>query len=249
MAPKSSGVFNMAQSVLRRILCVAFGVCVLSAVGGCKTTETPAPESSTSDLGKFENYTTFVWPSGSSVHPRDHAALGEQMTQYGRYVGHVLHRSASGTSECAWLGGEWMRRFNEVRAAMSGSNSDKFCATVEKCFVTETLPVGTGTDRSKYCQYGNCGEGGHVGACLAHTYGFGDNEIRICSSENDHMFAMVKSPSEKDWCILDRWSNIGHYRCGVDWDKATSGVTVDGVRTNENWFQRVTCKTLAEFLR
>lgn len=125
----------------------------------------------------------------------------------------------------------------------------QYCDAVKSQFVDELLPTAPWYKpwaKSSYCQYANCGEGGLVGACLAFDFGFRDDEIRVCTSENDHLFAMVVSSEPNDWCLLDRWNNIGFFRCGVNWDPVKEVVIVDGEPTEENWFQRVKCVTLGE---
>ena len=103
-----------------------------------------------------------------------------------------------------------------------------------------------------YAPYGNCGEGGRVGACLALKAGFSKGKIRTCASSNDHFFAMVKQsdPAQK-WCVLDRWPLVAsdNFACGVDWDEAGRGVTHNGVNMPQKWFQDVKCIDFGSYLK
>ena len=138
------------------------------------------------------------------------------MRQYSVLVGTLLKRAPVGPGEVSWTTHIRSSQYRAYRMA-SWMGSRSFCNKVVEQLVDRLVPGG-----STYLQYGNCGEGGHVGACLAKSAGFRDSEIRVCASRNDHFFAMVKheNPFMK-WCILDRWKIAGdNFRCGIDVDTA-----------------------------
>lgn len=120
---------------------------------------------------------------------RNYDALGAQMEEYGQYVGTLLHRDARERSEDAWRYGERMERVSEVHRAHHVSMGT-YCAAVKEHFIA-FLPIGEGSRRSDFYQYGNCGEGSHVGACLAYGYGFKSDEIRRCESDDDSSRALA----------------------------------------------------------
>jgi hypothetical protein len=201
------------------------------------------------DSGKIGQYTVFVWPkvgvaSQLSVAQRKDE-IKRNMVEYSNLVGTLLARSPRGLGEDVWL--RYRRGFNlaPVWAAESTGDSRLWCRKIVNHLVNSFVPEG-----SEFIQYGNCGEGGHVGACLAKAYGFSDDEIRLCSSENDHFFAMHKDPDGNAWCILDRWAldPVGNYNCGVDIDTKKRVVTFNGAEVAQEWFQRTSCKTLKEFM-
>lgn len=194
--------------------------------------------------GPNDCYTVYQWPA--SLPDRDHDAIAAQMREYSKLVGTLLKRQAKGPGEETWLNYARSNANREVyRAAPRGA--DAFCGAVVKSFVNTMLPEG-----SDFRQYGNCGEGGHIGACLAYKAGFEEDEIRFCSSDHDHFFAMVqaKDPADK-WCVLDRWSliNSDNYACGVDWESDSRTITYKGERVDMQWFTDVTCSTMEDYLR
>lgn len=168
------------------------------------------------------------------------------MVEFSENVGHCLHRSASGVSERAWVCDARQKNFSNVHHALGSARG--YCDAVRDNLV-KNLPTKERFWQwnSPYCQYANCGEGGRVGACLAFDFGFTDTEIRLCQSENDHFFAMVLAENKQDWCLLDRWANIGNFRCGVNWNAQERSIDVDGITTDESWFEKVTCISLKEF--
>jgi hypothetical protein len=200
-------------------------------------------------------YTVFVWPKDSEAVPgtlnERYARLQKLMTEYAKLVGTCLHETPTGAGAEHWVGGKRWDDWSVIGAARQTGDSVKFCAAVRTRLVETYVKPG-----STYCQYGNCGEGGHVGSCLAKRMGFADDEIRLCASRNDHMFGMVKDLSKPDgrWCILDRWDLIGHYRCDVDVDDASEEIIYkksDGTwsKTGQNWFQRARCATLDAYIK
>lgn len=214
----------------------------------CKTSK--PPESQMEDLGSHKGYTVYRWPERSKIKTRDYDSLDEQMTQFAESVGHCLKRAPAGASEEAWACGIRQERMTKVYAAIGSAR--RWCDAVKEQLVDDflpTAPLWKFWQHSPYCQYANCGEGGKVGACLAYDHGFHENEIRLCASKNDHMFAMVVGPPGKKWCLLDRWAIIDNFRCGIDWDVARQVVTVDGKASDESWFQKVNCVTIDEYMR
>lgn len=188
----------------------------------------------------------FTWPAEGSVQLRDYAALGKQMTQYAKLVGTLLHRTPEGPGEQAWT--SYIRSDNFRKLSAARPNGVKaYCNAVVKQLIDRFVPSG-----SDYRQYGNCGEGGIVGNCLAYTYGFQTNETRMCLSANDHMFAMVnrgvENGTDYKWYIMDRWDLIGNFTPGVDVDNASHQITKNGQVTGQNWFQRAGCATFADYL-
>jgi hypothetical protein len=194
------------------------------------------------DSRQVGTYTVFAWPQ--SLPHRDYDALGAQMRQYSELVGTLLHRAPAGPGEVSWRSHIRSSQYmGYTMAAIGGSRA--FCNVVVEQLVDRLVPEG-----STYIQYGNCGEGGRVGACLAKSAGFKDTEIRVCASTNDHFFAMVKHDDPKNkWCILDRWKIAGdNFRCGVDLDTTKKVVTIDGVGSTAEWFQNVTCITFKDYI-
>jgi hypothetical protein len=195
------------------------------------------------DLKKLGDYTVFTWPK--TIETRSYDKLGIQMRQYARYVGTMLHRSPEGPGEQNWS--QFLRSeqyYHYTPKARKGA--DAYCGAVVEALIDTYVPEG-----SDFRQYGNCGEGGRVGACLAHKAGFKPDEIRVCESKNDHFFAMVRhSDPKRKWCILDRWNLVANenFICDVDWDKETRGITYLGKRSNTEWFQRATCTPFSTYL-
>lgn len=195
------------------------------------------------DRDTIGRYTIYVWPS--SIPHRNYNAIADQMREYSTLVGTLLNRAAEGPGEETWADYHRSAAFHAVWGA-SRRGTTEFCGAVIKSMVDSLVPEG-----SDFRQYGNCGEGGHIGACLAHKAGFGDEEIRVCASDNDHFFAMVKAEeASKAWCILDRWPliNRDNYACEVDWDEPSRGITFKGNRVAMEWFEDVTCVTLGTYL-
>lgn len=218
---------------------------ILLSCAACKTAATSVDPAATKDLTHHQGYTVFVWPKDTKKN-RSYKALKEQMVQYSQYVGTLLNRSPEGESECQWANGCRHENANKVHHAKN-KGVEVFCKAVAEHFANKILPTGSEMNRSKFCQYGNCGEGGQVGACLAWEYGFRpDNEIKVCVSKNDHLFALVKDTAAADgkWCLLDRWEIIGNFRCGVEWDIGNKNLKVDGVSHPHPWFNKVTCVDL-----
>jgi hypothetical protein len=201
------------------------------------------------DTANIGNRTVFVWPNLSAARSLSQAdrlkGIERNMLEYSSLVGTLLKRDPVGRGEEEWLFERRSLNMAPVWSALDTGDSDRWCRSVVKNLVHTFLPEG-----SEFIQYGNCGEGGHVGACLAKTYGFGDDEIRLCASENDHMFAMHKDPAGNQWCIMDRWKldPTGNYSCGVDVDLEKRVITYKGEPTTNSWFQKVTCRTLSEYL-
>lgn len=201
------------------------------------------------DTGTFEGDVIFKWPAEDQVINRDYAKLGELMEEYGSLVGTLLHRTPEGEGEITWRQTARSEQGSSCRIAKN-KGSEGWCKAVVDQLVDRYMPSG-----SKYRQYGNCGEGGKVGACLAKRAGFSDDEIRLCTSDNDHFFAMVKrgvdleTKVDMKWCILDRWDLIGRFKCEVDVDTKARIVTLKGVPTTNKWLDKVTCKTLAAYLK
>jgi hypothetical protein len=189
-------------------------------------------------------YTVFRWPDPSEMPMRDYTRLAQLMTEYAQLAGTCLHRGAQGEGEEAWLNGMRSDQNRRISMAMAYGTVG-FCQEVVNQLVNRFVPEG-----SDYLQYGNCGEGGRVGACLAKRMGFMDQEIRVCVSLNDHFFAMVHEPApSQNWCILDRWNIIGNFQCGVNLNPTTHIVTLGGHdMLNSEWIQRVDCITLDQYM-
>jgi hypothetical protein len=180
----------------------------------------------------------YVFPS--DVPKRSYDFIEKNMVEYSLVVGTMLHRKPEGEGELEWARvrkARWREIWNN-----SGATSQEYC-NIAISKILEKV-----SDGSSFLQYGNCGEGGLFGACLAVKAGFSPKfEIRSCSSANDHAFAMVKhQESRHKWCILDRWPIArigpeGHFSCGVDWDPDNGVVTIDGKASKSKWFQKVTC--------
>jgi len=195
-----------------------------------------------------EGDVVFKWPSARETIDRDYDRLSELMTEYSKLVGTMLKRAPEGRGEEAWA--SWIRSDQSRRCeARRTSGSIAWCEEVVTQLVDRFVPSG-----STYRQYGNCGEGGRIGACLAKRAGFKDNEIRLCLSQNDHFFAMVWRGKEEStgvdhkWCILDRWDLIGHFSCGVDVDTSRRVVTKNGRAQSNEWLNKVKCDTLENYV-
>ena len=188
-------------------------------------------------------YTVYVFPA--KIAARDYDDLGKQMREYAKLVGTLLHRKAKGPGEETWVSYQRSQAFSDVRAG-AAKGVTAMCGAVVKSMIDSLVPEG-----SDFRQYGNCGEGGHVGACLATKAGFGDEEIRVCASDHDHFFGMVKHSDEaKKWCVMDRWNLINdeNFECDVDWDKDKRAVTYKGEKVTQEWFTDVTCVTLKTYI-
>lgn len=192
--------------------------------------------------GTDRSYLVYRWPA--KMASRSFDELGAQMREYSKLVGTLLHKAPSGPGELSWTMHERSQQYRHYTSAAAGG-SGAFCEAVVTSLVDNLLPEG-----SEFLQYGNCGEGGRVGACLALKAGFSENEIRVCSSDNDHFFGMVRHPTKK-WCILDRWPlvNEDNFACDVDWDENERVITHEGEQREEEWFQDVTCIDFGTFIR
>ncbi len=193
--------------------------------------------------GANDCYTIYQWPA--TIPTRSYDAIADQMREYSKLVGTLLKREAKGPGEEAWASYLRSQQYTAVRRAAPRGGRE-MCGAVIKSFVDTLVPSG-----SDFLQYGNCGEGGHIGACLAYKAGFEENQIRLCGSDHDHFFAMVEAetPAQK-WCVLDRWSiiNSDNYACDVDWDPDTRHVTYKGENVQQKWFEDVTCVTMKEYM-
>ncbi len=194
------------------------------------------------EVGSDRVYTVYAWPV--TVRLRDYEEIGKQMREYSNFVGTLLGPGADITGPGAedWVSFRRSQQYSAYTdAAASGTKS--YCSAVVNELVESLLPEG-----SKFRQYGNCGEGGRIGACLAKKAGFRDDEIRVCASRNDHFFGMVKKGNA--WCILDRWAlvNSDNFACDVDWNKDTQTITHQGKTMEDKWFQKVTCVTFEKFI-
>ena len=194
--------------------------------------------------GENDCYTIYQWPA--TIPTRNHDAIAGQMREYSKLVGTLLKRAPTGPGEESWIEyirGEQGRAVG--RAARNGAKA--MCGAVIKQFVDTLVPEG-----STYRQYGNCGEGGHIGACLAYKAGFEEEQIRLCASDHDHFFAMVQAetPAQR-WCILDRWSliNNDNYACDVDWDADARQVTYKGAPAEQQWFKDVSCVSMTGYMQ
>lgn len=207
----------------------------------------------------------YSWPKSKEVIKRDFKRLGELMTEYSETVGTLLHQEPTGPGEEAWV--SWIRteQHSEIESARlkaiekersrSGETGQLKLRNVTKAWcnanvsqlVDRLVPEG-----SRFRQYGNCGEGGNIGACLASRSGFKESEIRLCLSANDHFFAMVyrgvENGTDHKWCILDRWPLIKNFSCGVDLDEDRRQVSQNGRLVNQKWFKRAGCTTLDKYL-
>jgi hypothetical protein len=196
----------------------------------------------------------FTWPK--TITQRDLSPTGElakNMRQYTEFVGIVGdfegYNEVKGAGAKAWLYGGIRKQQSRANYLAALRGPEAYCSSVVSTLVESLLPEG-----SEYRKYGNCGEGGRVAACLATKAGFRPDEIRVCLSENDHFFSMVKHQDPaKRWCLLDRWEviNDDSFSCEVDWDPATRVVSYKGVPMppSEEWFQKVSCLPFDIFLR
>lgn len=220
-------------------------VSVLLFASACRTTG-DREESSARDVGTYKGYSVYVWPESNDSPERDYESLATQMGQYAELVGVSLEPALpNGTAECRWRQDERSDRVRRVEKARG--DTTRFCGAVASCYLKKG-PLGPSNDRSEYCQYGNCGEGALVGACLALHYGFGESEILVCQSTSDHAFSLVPDPKGTSWCILDRFSQIGNFRCGISFAKNGRDILVDGEDAPSVWYDDARCRTLRELM-
>jgi hypothetical protein len=181
----------------------------------------------------------FCWPAAGEVIDRDYARLGQLMTEYATLVGTCLNRDPDGPGEEEFLENRQFSGMEIVDGLRLGGLKGMCEAVVDEL-------VKTTYEGSKFCQYGNCGEGALIGVCLALRSGFQTNEIRYCRAGKVHVFGMVyKNPREK-WCVMDRWDVVqrGFFHCGADWDPSQKTLTLDGVSSTAEWYRDVTCQDL-----
>jgi hypothetical protein len=203
--------------------------------------------------GDDPNAVVFTWPKATEIIDRNFVRLEALVTEYSRLVGTCDGSTSSGFGETSWL--TWIRS-DQARileeAAVNTRSSELWCKEVVRQLVDRYVPTG-----SRYRQYGNCGEGGRVAACLAKRSGFADQEIRLCRSANDHFFAMVfrgvEGPVNHRWCLLDRWPVVGaNFACGYDIAGGLRRfVAKDGVAVTDSrgWYDNLTCTTLESYIR
>ena len=206
------------------------------------------------NLAECDGYTIYKWPRITDEvqkSPRSLRlkALGDQIDLYAKTVGKCYARKPVGKSEKTWLSGD---RDERVRATYNRKTPLRYCMAVKSQYVDKLLPRSK-SDPSPYCQYGNCGEGAEVGACLAYDYGFHSDEIIECYSKHDHVWSLVpETPGSKNYCLLDRWNS---YRCGVHlkYKKQDDGRFLDASAevpgTAQFKFSDATCMTLEERAR
>ncbi len=220
---------------------------LLFALVACRTSKQPTSE--TTDLGTHRGYEVYQWPERSTLRKRNYDDLRQQMTEFSETVGTCLLRTPEGKSEIEWVCGIRGQKRDAVDRAVGDAR--RWCDAVKKQYVDDFLPIAAKSsgDRSPYCQYANCGEGGPVGACLAFDFGFQAEEIRICTSKNDHVFSMVKDTRSRDWCLLDRWFVYDYFRCGINWNQKREVMTINSRPSDVDWYQKVRCKTLAEYMQ
>lgn len=173
----------------------------------------------------------FRWPKAQEVSTLD--GLAKHVTLYSDQVGTCLHRKPEGAGErewCATRTDRWRMVWESRDTSFSA-----MCSEIVKQFVKTTY---TG---SEHCQYGNCGEGGHIFMCMAAHGGFSRKHIYNCSSKNDHNFSILWAGSEKKYCVLDRWDIIskGHFFCNAGVKDGT--LVHEGQKTTAKWYQDLTC--------
>ena len=107
-----------------------------------------------------------------------------------------------------------------------------------------------GTADGNTCVYGHCGEASAVFGCHAVRRGYPLNQIQICETPNDHIFAMVQQKSGT-FCILDRWTvpftkdtpkATGAVLC--DAQVVNGRVTIAGKPSENHWYNDLTCNPI-----
>jgi hypothetical protein len=201
---------------------------------------------------EYQGYTTYRWPTPDEISPKDLKGLEREVREYSELVGTCLLEEAKGASENDFLRVR-NQRFDRTKKAARTGGAAALCGAVRENYVENKLNIGTGADRSTFCQYGNCGEGAEVFACLAFEFGFQPTDIRICLSTNDHTFAMVRPHANQAWCLMDRWKWIDYFHCPADVDRSLRELVTDnGTRyTGEHadWYQKVTCFNFENYVR
>lgn len=182
----------------------------------------------------------FVWPE--KLQKQDlPQATNEYATRVGTCLnvwfpdrGQAEYISCRTETKAAVLNAHYRLDASDDPAALK-ENRDRLCEVVRENFVEKKYGGG------KCSQYGNCGEGGWVNYCLAHTAGYTD--IKQCESANDHVFAMLRDGDQI--CVMDRWNleeSIGYFRCSEN-IAVQNGTLVlpDKSLSQRKWYNGVTC--------
>ncbi len=210
------------------------------------------------DLGRTKKGDViFVWPNkvDRAIY-RNYNWVAGQMNQYAKIVGLSMDpNTAQGNGQVCWHDGIRATQQRAINNALESRRTDVWCGAVVHQLVNQLLPSG-----SDYRQYGNCLEGGKIGACLAKKASFNDDEIRICQSLNYHFFAMLRfkavvngSADDRQWCLLDRWSVLPNFTCNLDWNEQTGEVLnnsmpVSAAQDTQGFFKKVACVTLKRYI-
>lgn len=210
------------------------------------------------DLGRTKKGDIiFVWPNkvDRSIF-RNYSWVSGQMAQYSQLTGLSVTRETDQQSRACWLDkarGEQMRAIDN---ALQTKNTDTWCRAVVHQLVNQLLPTGF-----DFRQYGNCGEGAKIGACLAKKASFRDDEIRICRSLNDHVFSLLRyknatdsAGGDRQWCLLDRWSILPNFTCQLEWNEQTGeilhqGIPISKEQDKRGFFKKVACVSLDSYIK
>ena len=199
---------------------------------------------------------TYQWPQAPALSSSDYRSkkfLSKEISSYGEIVKASLRGSwwfASTPGEADFL----MNRAEPgLRAIASIANgADAYCKAVRAEFVDKRYADPDNP------QWGNCGEGSHVGVCLARADGFRPSETWLCTAGAVHAFTMVLDPeapaADPSFCVLDRWdvTQSGHFYCNAKMSTTTpeamGGTLVkrtngQWVESTHEWYQNVRCAT------
>jgi hypothetical protein len=146
-----------------------------------------------------------------------------------------------------------MRKLNATRGPSATAN--QFCNKFVELFVQSKYTLIENSDSSCSGQFAACGEGLRAGACLAYQFGFSTNNILLCNNltktfelDKQHEFALVPDKTPSNWCILDKFDHIDHFKCGIEFIKSAGLIRVSGEDIDDPWFKNVTCETFQDHL-
>jgi hypothetical protein len=198
-------------------------------------------------------YTVFTWPKDSEKVPTTpqarQARVLELMRQYASLVG-TCYPTDRGPGEADWAGSKRRADFEAIYGAARLGGPEQVCRVVRRRLVETFVKPG-----SDYIQFGNGGEGAYVGACFAQRFGYATEDIQICESGTQHVFALFKDLAKADgkWCLLDRQMayQASDVACDVDVENGTlTKKTAAGWKLSDDlWHTSLTCQTFAAYLK
>lgn len=232
------------------MLSFTFAVLALSFSASCRTPSNASVAEASSRPGEC----AYFWPAVERSPSMDHDGLEREIHLYAKKTGNCINGPESGLSRESYRDLQHQRnsRFRKVDATRGGGATPaRFCSAVRYHFVQTPYDLEGRAPDACPRQFAACGEGVRVGACLAYQFGFSSKEILLCNNlkktfdpSAQHEFTLVPDLKGNGWCVVDRFSRVGNFKCGVELDQSRGEILVDGEVVDDPWFRNVQCESL-----